>query len=281
MGKHKNKNRTPKKTFLEAMQEIEPSLTEDNLFSEIYDNAIEIEDVGYADIDAAYADVGSDIMTSDMVVFSKISDKYLVLLDRDDYTSAESDAENIEFSIFDNKDDATKKFKEKVAEKKAENFPDYETIIKNFERTVKELTEEDVDVEDIGGTGCFPAWSIKHGRNLIVEYFNDFNNPVSIKVYLQREKEFADVFRVFGYDFEEVYKAYRDWGDNTRKYVFSFGFKIPGTNEYVSEDCYLPIPSVWQHRQRCPFELVNIERMRAELEKAKADYIADQEDNYD
>ena len=97
-------------------------------------------------------------------------------------------------------------------------------------------------------------------------------------MYLQREKEFADVFRVFGYDFREVYKAYRDWGDNTRKYVFSFGFRIPGSDEYVSEDCHLPIPSVWQHRQRCPFELVNIERMRAELEKAKADYVADQEE---
>lgn len=34
MSKHKNKNRTPKKTFLDAMREIEPSLTEDNLFSE-------------------------------------------------------------------------------------------------------------------------------------------------------------------------------------------------------------------------------------------------------
>lgn len=43
MSKHKNKNRTPKKTFLDAMREIEPSLTEDNLFSEIYDNALEIE----------------------------------------------------------------------------------------------------------------------------------------------------------------------------------------------------------------------------------------------
>ncbi len=117
-----------------------------------------------------------------------------------------------------------------------------------------------------------------YGRNLIVEYFNDFDNPESIKVYLQREKEFADVFRVFGYDFREVYKAYRDWGDNTRKYVFSFGFRIPSSDEYVSEDCYLPIPSIWQHRQRCPFELVNIERMRAELEKAKADYVADQEE---
>jgi hypothetical protein len=281
MSKHKNKNRAPKKTFLDAMQEIEPSLAEDNLFSEIYDNAIEIEDVGYADINAAYADVGSDIMTSDMVVLSQVGDRYLVLFDRDDYTSAEAAAENIEFSIFDSKDDAEKKFKEKVAEKKTENIPDYKSAIKNFEKAVKKLTGIDVDVEDIGGTGCFPAWSIKHGQNLIVEYFNDFDNPASIKVYLQREKEFADVFRVFGYDFEEVYKAYRDWGDNTRKYVFSFGFKIPGTNEYVSEYCYVPIPSSLQHRQRSPFELVNIMRMRAELEKAKADYIADQEDNYD
>lgn len=47
MGKHKNKKHTPKKTFLEAMQEIEPSLTEDNLFDEIFDNALENEDVGY------------------------------------------------------------------------------------------------------------------------------------------------------------------------------------------------------------------------------------------
>ncbi|WP_304220781.1 hypothetical protein [Phocaeicola plebeius] len=45
------------------------------------------------------------------------------------------------------------------------------------------------------------------------------------------------MFRVFGCDFREVHKAYRNWGDNMRKYVFSFGFKIPGTNEYVSEDC--------------------------------------------
>lgn len=251
MSKHKNKNRTPKKTFLDAMREIEPSLTEDNLFSEIYDNALEIEDVGYEDINAAYADVDSDMMTSDTVVFSKIGNKYLVLFDRDDYTSAEADVESIEFSIFDNESDAAKKFKEKIFEKKAENLPDYETAIGNFEKAVKERTGEDVCVEDIGGTGSFPAWSIKHGRNLIVEYFNDFDNPESIKVYLQREKEFADVFRVFGYDFREVYKAYRDWGDNTRKYVFSFGFKIPCTDEYVSDDCYLPIPSVWQHRQRC------------------------------
>ena len=77
----------------------------------------------------------------------------------------------------------------------------------------------------------------RHGQNLIVEYFRDFKNPESIKVYLQREKEFSDVFRVFGCDFREVHKAYRNWGDNMRKYVFSFGFKIPGTNEYVSEDC--------------------------------------------
>ena len=218
------------------------------------------------------------MMTSDTVIFSKIGNKYLVLFDRDDYTSAEADVESIEFSIFDNESDAAKKFKEKIFEKKAENLPDYETAISNFEKAVKERTGEDVCVEDIGGTGSFPAWSIKHGRNLIVEYFNDFDNPESIKVYLQREKEFSDVFRVFGYDFREVYKAYRDWGDNTRKYVFSFGFKIPCTDEYVSDDCYLPIPSVWQHRQRCPFELVNIERMRAELEKAKADYVADQEE---
>ena len=101
MSKHKNKNRTPKKTFLDAMQEIEPSLTEDNLFSEIYDNALEIEDVGYEDINAAYADVDSDMMTSDTVIFSKIGNKYLVLFDRDDYTSAEADVESIEFSIFD------------------------------------------------------------------------------------------------------------------------------------------------------------------------------------
>lgn len=185
MSKHKNKNRAPKKTFLDAMQEIEPSLAEDNLFSEIYDNAIEIEDVGYADINAAYADVGSDIMTSDMVVLSQVGDRYLVLFDRDDYTSAEAAAENIEFSIFDSKDDAEKKFKEKVAEKKTENIPDYKSAIKNFEKAVKKLTGIDVDVEDIGGTGCFPAWSIKHGQNLIVEYFNDFDNPASIKVYLQ------------------------------------------------------------------------------------------------
>lgn len=278
MSKHKNKNRTPKKTFLDAMREIEPSLTEDNLFSEIYDNALEIEDVGYEDINAAYADVDSDMMTSDTVIFSKIGNKYLVLFDRDDYTSAEADVESIEFSIFDNESDAAKKFKEKIFEKKAENLPDYETAIGNFEKAVKERTGEDVCVEDIGGTGSFPAWSIKHGRNLIAEYFNDFDNPESIKAYLKREKEFADVFRVFGYNFEEVHKAYRDWGDNTRKYVFSFGFRIPGSDEYVSEDCYLPIPSVWQHRQRCPFELVNIERMRAELEKAKVDYVADQEE---
>ena len=77
----------------------------------------------------------------------------------------------------------------------------------------------------------------RHGQNLIVEYFRDFKNPESIKVYLQREKEFSDVFRVFGCDFREVHKAYRNWGDNMRKYVFSIGFKIPGTNEYVSEDC--------------------------------------------
>lgn len=256
-------------------------LTEDNLFDEIFDNALEIEDVGYENIDAAYADVGSDIVTSDTVVLSKVDSKYLVLFYRDDYISANSETESVDYSIFDNKEDAIRKFKEKISEKKAENLPDYETAISNFEKTVKERTGEDVCVEDIGGTGSFPAWSIKHGRNLIVEYFNDFDNPESIKVYLQREKEFADVFRVFGYDFEEVYKAYRDWGDNTRKYVFSFGFRIHGTDEYVSEDCYLPIPSVWQHRQRCPFELVNIERMRAELEKAKADYIADQEDDYD
>lgn len=281
MGKHKSKNRTPKKTFLEAMQEIEPSLTEDNLFDEIFDNALEIEDVGYENIDAAYADVGSDIVTSDTVVLSKVGSKYLVLFYRDDYISANSETESVYFSVFDDKEDAVNKFKEMISEKKAENLPDYETAISNFEKAVKERTGEDVCVEDIGGTGSFPAWSIKHGRNLIVEYFNDFDNPESIKVYLQREKEFANVFRVFGYDFEEVYKAYRDWGDNTRKYVFSFGFRIPGTDEYVSEDCYLPIPSVWQHRQRCPFELVNIERMREELEKAKADYIADQEDDYD
>ncbi len=281
MGKRKNKKHTPKETFLEAMQEIEPSLTEDNLFDEIFDNALEIEDVGYEDIDAAYADVGSDIVTSDTVVISQIGSKYLVLFCRDDYTSANSEAESVDFSVFDDKDDAVNKFEEKISEKKAKNLPDYKTIISNFEKTVKERTGEDVCVEDVGGTGSFPAWSIKHGRNLIVEYFNNFDNPESIKVYLQREKEFADVFRVFGYDFEEVYKAYRDWGDNTRKYVFSFGFRIPGTDEYVSEDCYLPIPSIWQHRQRCPFELVNIERMRAELEKAKADYIADQEDDYD
>lgn len=281
MGKHKSKNRTPKKTFLEAMQEIEPSLTEDNLFDEIFDNSLEIEDVGYENIDAAYADVGSDIVTSDTVVLSKVGSKYLVLFYRDDYISANSETESADYSIFYDKEDAIRKFKEKISEKKAENLPDYETAISNFEKTVKERTGEDVCVEDIGGTGSFPAWSIKRGRNLLVEYFNDFDNPESIKVYLQREKEFADVFRVFGYDFEEVYKAYRDWGDNTRKYVFSFGFRIHGTDEYVSEDCYLPIPSVWQHRQRCPFELVNIERMRAELEKAKADYIADQENDYD
>lgn len=95
MSKHKNKNRTPKKTFLDAMREIEPSLTEDNLFSEIYDNALEIEDVGYEDINAAYADVDSDMMTSDTVIFSKIGNKYLVLFDRDDYTSAEADVESI------------------------------------------------------------------------------------------------------------------------------------------------------------------------------------------
>ena len=281
MGKHKKKKHTPKKTFLEAMQEIEPSLTEDNLFDVIFDNALEIEDVGYEDIDAAYADVGSDIVTSDTVVLSKVSGKYLVLFYRDDYISANSEAESVNFSVFDDEEDAVKKFKEMISEKKAENLPDYETAISNFEKAVKERTGEDVCVEDIGGTGSFPAWSIKHGRNLIVEYFNDFDNPESIKVYLQREKEFADVFRVFGYDFREVYKAYRNWGDNTRKYVFSFGFRIPSSDEYVSEDCYLPIPSIWQHRQRCPFELVNIERMRAELEKAKADYIADQEDDYD
>ena len=281
MGKHKKKKHTPKKTFLEAMQEIEPSLTEDNLFDVIFDNALEIEDVGYEDIDAAYADVGSDIVTSDTVVLSKVSGKYLVLFYRDDYISANSEAESVNFSVFDDEEDAVKKFKEMISEKKAENLPDYETAISNFEKAVKERTGEDVCVEDIGGTGSFPAWSIKHGRNLIVEYFNDFDNPESIKVYLQREKEFADVFRVFSYDFREVYKAYRDWGDNTRKYVFSFGFRIPSSDEYVSEDCYLPIPSIWQHRQRCPFELVNIERMRAELEKAKADYIADQEDDYD
>ena len=278
MGKHKKKKHTPKKTFIEAMQEIEPSLTEDNLFDVIFDNALEIEDVGYEDIDAAYADVGSDIVTSDTVVLSKVSGKYLVLFYRDDYISANSEAESVNFSVFDDEEDAVKKFKEMISEKKAENLPDYETAISNFEKAVKERTGEDVCVEDIGGTGSFPAWSIKHGRNLIVEYFNDFDNPESIKVYLQREKEFSDVFRVFGYDFREVYKAYRDWGDNTRKYVFSFRFKIPGSDEYVSEDCYLPIPSVWQHRQRCPFELVNIERMRAELEKAKADYVADQEE---
>lgn len=281
MGKHKSKKRTPKKTFLEAMQEIESSLTEDSLFDKIFDNALEIEDVGYEDIDAAYADVGSDIITSDTVVLSQIGSKYLVLFYRDDCTSANSEAESVDFSVFDDKDDAVKKFKEKISEKKAENLSDYETAISNFEKTVKRLTGEDVCVEDIGGIGGSPAWSIKHGQNLIVEYFRDFDNPESIKVYLKREKEFADVFRVFGYNFEEVYKAYRDWGDNTRKYVFSFGFRISGTDEYVSEDCYLPIPSVWQHRQRCPFELVNIERMRAELEKAKADYIADQEDDYD
>ena len=137
MSKHKNKNRAPKKTFLDAMQEIEPSLAEDNLFSEIYDNAIEIEDVGYADINAAYADVGSDIMTSDMVVLSQVGDRYLVLFDRDDYTSAEAAAENIEFSIFDSKDDAEKKFKEKVAEKKTENIPDYKSAIKNFEKAIQ------------------------------------------------------------------------------------------------------------------------------------------------
>lgn len=45
MGKHKNKNRTPKKTFLEAMQEIEPSLTEDSLFDKIFDNALEIKNI--------------------------------------------------------------------------------------------------------------------------------------------------------------------------------------------------------------------------------------------
>lgn len=190
-------------------------------------------------------------------------------------------AESIEFSIFDNKDDAVKKFKEKVAGKKAKNIPDYKTAIENFEKAVKGLTGKDVDVDGIDGTGSFPAWSIKHGRSLIVENFNDFNNPASAKVYLQREKEFADVFRVFGYDFKGVYKAYRDWGDNTRKYVFSFGFYIPGTNEYVSEDCHVPISSSWQHRQRSPFELVNIEKMRAELEKAKADYIAEQGELYD
>lgn len=95
MSKHKNKNRTPKKTFLDAMREIEPSLTEDNLFSEIYDNALEIEDVGYEDINAAYADVDSDMMTSDTVIFSKIGNKYLVLFDRDDYTSAEADVESM------------------------------------------------------------------------------------------------------------------------------------------------------------------------------------------
>lgn len=280
MGKHKNKNRTPKKTFLEAMQEIEPSLTEDSLFDKIFDNALEIEDVGYEDIDAAYADVGSDVVTSDTVVLSQVGDKYLVLFCRDD-VSANSEAESVDFSVFDDKAEAINKFKEKISETKAQNLPDYETAISNFEKPVKELTGEDVCVEDIGGIGGLPAWTIKHGRNLIVEYFNDFDNPESIKVYLQREKEFADVFRVFDYDFKEIYKAYRDWGDNTRKYVFSFGFRIPGSDEYVSEDCYLPIPSVWQHRQRCPFELVNIERMRAELEKAKADYIADQEDDYD
>lgn len=281
MGKHKNKNRTPKKTFLEAMQEIEPSLTEDSLFDKIFDNALEIEDVGYEDIDAAYADVGSDVVTSDTVIISKIGSKYLVLFCRDDYTSANSEAESVDFSVFDDKAEAINKFKEKISETKVQNLPDYETAISNFEKAVKELTGEDVCVEDIGGIGGFPAWTIKHGHNLIVEYFNDFDNPESIKVYLQREKEFADVFRVFDYDFKEIYKAYRDWGDNTRKYVFSFGFRIPGSDEYVSEDCYLPIPSVWQHRQRCPFELVNIERMRAELKKAKADYIADQEDDYD
>lgn len=281
MSRHKNKNRTPKNTFLEAMQEIEPSLTENSLFDEIFDNALEIEDVGYEDIDAAYADVGSDIVTSDTVVFSKIGSKYLVLFCRDDYTSANSEVESVDFSVFDDEDDAAKKFKEKISEKKAENIPDYETAIDNFEKAVKELTGEDVCVEDIGGISSFPTWSIKHGRNLIVEYFNDFDNLESIKVYLQREKEFADTFRIFGYDFREVYKAYRDWNDNTRKYVFSFRFKISRTDEYVVEDCYLPIQSVWQHRQRCPFELVNIERMRAELEKAKADYIADQKDNYD
>ena len=133
MSKHKNKNRTPKKTFLDAMREIEPSLTEDNLFSEIYDNALEIEDVGYEDINAAYADVDSDMMTSDTVIFSKIGTKYLVLFDRDDYTSAEADVESIEFSIFDNESDAAKKFKEKIFEKKAENLPDYETAIGNVE----------------------------------------------------------------------------------------------------------------------------------------------------
>lgn len=263
------------------MQEIEPSLTEDSLFDKIFDNALEIEDVGYEDIDAAYADVGSDVVTSDTVIISKIGSKYLVLFCRDDYTSANSEAESVDFSVFDDKAEAINKFKEKISETKAQNLPDYETAISNFEKAVKELTGEDVCVEDIGSIGGFPAWTIKHGRNLIVEYFNDFDNPESIKVYLQREKEFADVFRVFDYDFKEIYKAYRDWGDNTRKYVFSFGFRIPGSDEYVSEDCYLPIPSVWQHRQRCPFELVNIERMRAELEKAKADYIADQEDDYD
>lgn len=143
MSKHKNKNRTPKKTFLDAMQEIEPSLTEDNLFSEIYDNALEIEDVGYEDINAAYADVDSDMMTSDTVIFSKIGNKYLVLFDRDDYTSAEADVESIEFSIFDNESDAAKKFKEKIFEEKAENLPDYETAISNFEKAVKERTGED------------------------------------------------------------------------------------------------------------------------------------------
>ena len=48
-----------------------------------------------------------------------------MLFDRDDYTSAEADIESIEFSIFDNESDAAKKFKEKVAEKKAEPLDEW------------------------------------------------------------------------------------------------------------------------------------------------------------
>lgn len=123
MSKHKNKNRTPKKTFLDAMREIEPTLTEDNLFSEIYDNALEIEDVGYEDINAAYADVDSDMMTSDTVIFSKIGNKYLVLFDRDDYTSAEADVESIEFSIFDNESMPRKSLRKRFSKRKLKTFP--------------------------------------------------------------------------------------------------------------------------------------------------------------
>ena len=123
MSKHKNKNRTPKKTFLDAMREIEPSLTEDNLFSEIYDNALEIEDVGYEDINAAYADVDSDMMTSDTVIFSKIGNKYLVLFDRDDYTSAEADAKasNSQYLIM--KAMPRKSLRKRFSKRKLKTFP--------------------------------------------------------------------------------------------------------------------------------------------------------------